>query len=127
MLYIASLVAAFIVPAPVPVIVQRQSAVQQATVLVADANPLLFPTSSSLAGGLIEAGKNVDTYAGKPTEMSLSEMLENIPASDLDLQGKEGMKRDQKGIENLQKRDAVAEERADAKYDAVMAKEDKQQ
>merc|ERR1719337_324415 len=124
MLYIAALAAAFLVPAPVPVVVERPApAVRAASVLVGDANSLLFPTTSSLSGGLLESSKSVDVYSGATEELTLSELLNSIPASDLDLQGEKGMVRDQVGISKMKKREAVAEIAAAKKYEEVIAQE----
>ena len=66
-------------------------------------------STSSLSGGLLESSKSVDVYSGATEELTLSELLDSIPASDLDLQGEKGMVRDQVGISKLKKREAVAE------------------
>ena len=55
--------------------------------------------------------------------MSLSDMLDNIPISDLDPEGAKGMKRDSNGIDRLKQQDAANDVRAYAKYEATLAKE----
>ena len=81
------------------------------------ARPLPF------SGDLLSSTKNTDTYSGASEQMSLSDMLDNIPVSDLDPQGANGMKRDASGVDRLKQQDAANDVRAYAKYEATLAKE----
>ena len=46
-----------------------------------------------------------------------------VPASDLDLDGDQGIKRDARGMERLKQKQAKDEIKARAKYEEVIAKE----
>merc|ERR1719174_1389983 len=124
MLYLATAALAFVLP-PIPQIVQpapQVHALQATTVLIADesSNNLLFPTTTTLSGGLLQATKAGDVYSG---ELDLGDMLDTIPTSDLDLNGEKGMKRDAQGIQRLKARTAIQEKRAFNKYLEVMEEE----
>ena len=122
MLALSTSALALLVPTP-PAIVQPAPQVRiAASVLVADANPLVFPATTTI-GGLIQEGKNADVYSGAQDSLSLSEMLDNIPVSDLDLHGAKGMKADAQGLKRLEQRKAVEAEKAFDKYQEVLAKE----
>ena len=120
MLALATAALSLILPTP-PALIQSMPV--RASVLVADTAPgMLFPTTT-LSGGLIKADKAGDTFSGGMEDMSLSELLDNIPKSDLDLQGEKGMKRDANGVARLKERQAREAEAALDKYEEVMAAE----
>ena len=127
MLYLASAALALIVP--VHHILTPPAIVQRATVLISDGVPesLVFPAGNALAGGLMEekqggvfSGPTRDVYAGS---VDLSAMLDNIPSSDLDLDGDAGVKADMAGVKRLKERQAREAERAFDKYEDVLEQE----
>ena len=87
-------------------------AIAQSRMLRDDAQ--IFPMVT-LAGQLVDVKPNSDSYAAKSSELSLNELVENIPASDLDLQGDAGVTRDAAGLSRAQLRSAKAEKASAAK------------
>ena len=90
----------------------------RAAVLVSDTG--VFPTTETLAGKIIKETKAGDVYDGRKGELSLTDMLDNIPVSDLDLGGEKGIKADQSGVKRLKERQSRADEQAYEKYVDVL-------
>jgi hypothetical protein len=87
------------------------------TMLVADetyANPL----EKSTFGIPTAAG---DMYQGGSSTLSLSAMLDEIPVSDLDPKGEEGIKADLEGVARLKARQAEEAAQAAAKFQEDLA------
>ena len=95
------------------------------TNLIAE-NSLLFPSTTNLAtesgATLMKATKSGDVYKG---EVQLADLLENIPVSDMDKDGVEGMKADMEGMIRMKERQAQHEVWAYNEYVATLENEAK--
>ena len=62
-----------------------------------------------------------DKYEGGASTLNLAAMLDEIPVSDLDVDGAEGIKADQEGVARLKARQAEEAARAAAKFQEDLA------
>ena len=87
------------------------------TMLVAD-DSYATPLKKSTFGIPTAAG---DMYQGGSSTLNLDAMLDEIPVSDLDPKGEEGIKADEEGIARLKARQAEEAAQAAAKFQEELA------
>lgn len=88
----------------------------------------LFPPTTVLLADakIIEAKEGVvDVYAGGSNSLDLAALLDDVPVSDIDLNGAKGIEADKQGLERLKERQAKEAEAARQKYLDQVALEQK--
>ena len=128
---------AFVVPTPIvpmnPAQVQSMQMQSAASIVQkhSESMPKGFPTTTIIAeetyaqplekktfGIPTAAG---DKYEGGASTLNLAAMLDEIPVSDLDVDGIEGIKADQEGVARLKARQAEEAAKAAAKFQEDLA------